>query len=95
MTYNEEFRRKRFGTVSTNIVLNTSTLEQGDILKRFVERRNHVQKVCKAEGLAGLDQYLVEKVARPWPNMLYIDKYKLLYCSIPKEGASCSKFTII
>ena len=60
------------------------------ILERFVERRENLKKVCKAEGLVGLDQYLVESVAREWPNMLYVDKHKLLYCSIPKEGVPCS-----
>ena len=95
MAYTEEFKKEKLfipkfaipPKSASSTIANSSSLEKRDpILNRFVERRENLQAACKAEGLLGLDQYLVEEVARPWPNMLYVDEHKLLYCSVPKEG---------
>ena len=35
-----------------------------------------------------MQKYHVETAARRRPNILYIDKYKLIYCVIPKVGCT-------
>ena len=47
-----------------------------------------MKEVCDAEGISGLDRFHVETASRRRPNILYIDKYKLIYCVIPKVGCT-------
>lgn len=56
--------------------------------ERFKLRKMRAEKVCDANQWTGLDQYLVEEGARRRPNILYVDKYKMLYCVIPKVGCT-------
>ena len=56
--------------------------------ERFKLRKLRAEKVCEANQWTGLDQYLVEEGVRRRPNILYVDKYKMLYCVIPKVGCT-------
>jgi len=65
-----------------------SRTEDSNPEKRFRDRRERVSQVCDAEGIRGLDKFMVEHASRRRPNILYIDEYKLLYCVIPKVGCT-------
>lgn len=56
--------------------------------ERFKLRKMRAERVCEANQWTGLDQYLVEEGARRRPNILYVDKFKMLYCVIPKVGCT-------
>ena len=62
----------------------TSAAEDPNPETRFASRKARMEQVCSAEGLNGLDQFMVESAVRRRPNILYIDEYKMLYCVIPK-----------
>jgi hypothetical protein len=54
------------------------------IKKRFSTRREHLIQACKNEGSIGMESYVIEEIDQPRPNLLYIDKYQIIFCAIPK-----------